>query len=106
MMKENNNIFLADGDALVYLAIPIHRKYSTTFFGAIHFVRTYLRTNFLTSLFLVSYVGIWSNCFCRRVVPKKSFKDNRTYELNNITQMLQVNKTSNIKYNVIHAKLN
>ena len=31
MMEENNDIFLAGGDALVYLAKPAHKKYSTTF---------------------------------------------------------------------------
>ena len=30
-MAENNDIFLAGGDALVYLAEPMHKKYSTTF---------------------------------------------------------------------------
>ena len=30
MMEENNDIFLAGGDALVYLAVPMHKKYSTT----------------------------------------------------------------------------
>ena len=30
MMEENNNIFLAGGNALVYLAIPLHKKYSVT----------------------------------------------------------------------------
>ena len=30
-LEENNYIFLADGDALVYLAEPIHKKCSTTF---------------------------------------------------------------------------
>ena len=30
MMEENNDIFYAGGDALVYLAIPMHKKYSTT----------------------------------------------------------------------------
>ena len=30
-MKENNDIFLAGGDALMYLAGPMHKKYSTTF---------------------------------------------------------------------------
>ena len=29
MMEENNNIFLPGGDALVYLAVPVHKKYST-----------------------------------------------------------------------------
>ena len=31
MMEENNDIFLAGGDALVYLAKPMHKKCSTTF---------------------------------------------------------------------------
>ena len=30
-MEENNVIFLAGGDALVYLAVPTHKKYSTKF---------------------------------------------------------------------------
>ena len=28
-MEENNDIFLAGGDTLVYLAVPLHKKYST-----------------------------------------------------------------------------
>ena len=32
MMEENNDIFFAGGDALLlYLAEPMHKKYSTTF---------------------------------------------------------------------------
>ena len=31
MMEENKDIFLAGGDALVYLAEPMHKKYFTTF---------------------------------------------------------------------------
>ena len=31
MMEENDDIFLGGGDALVYLAEPMHKKYSTTF---------------------------------------------------------------------------
>ena len=30
-MGENNDIFLVGNDALVYLAEPIHKKYSATF---------------------------------------------------------------------------
>ena len=29
-MEENSDIFLARGDAVVYLAIPLNKKYSTT----------------------------------------------------------------------------
>ena len=32
MMEGNGNIFLAGGDTLVYLAVPMPNKYSTTFF--------------------------------------------------------------------------
>ena len=50
MIGENNGIFLAGGDALVYLAEPMHKKYSTiNLFGAIHLVRTYLKTDFSTA---------------------------------------------------------
>ena len=31
MMEENSDIFLAGGDALVFLAGPIHKKYSAAF---------------------------------------------------------------------------
>ena len=31
MTEENNNIFLAGGDALVYLTEPMHKKYFTKF---------------------------------------------------------------------------
>ena len=37
MMEENNNIFLACGDALVYLAEPIHTKYCATFVWGLPF---------------------------------------------------------------------
>ena len=48
MMGENNDIFLAGGDALVYMAGPMHKKISQHLFEAIHLVRTYLRTDFST----------------------------------------------------------
>ena len=53
-MEKNYDIFLAGGDALVYLTKPMLKKYSTTWFGAIHLVRTYLMTNF--SIPLPQYV--------------------------------------------------
>ena len=36
-MEENNDIFLAGGDALVYLTGPMRKKYSTTIFGGYAF---------------------------------------------------------------------
>ena len=54
-MEENNDIFLVGGDALVYLAGIMHKKnIPQHLFGAINLVPTYLRTNFLTPLSLVS----------------------------------------------------
>ena len=54
-MEENNDIFLAGGDALVYLARPMHKKnIPQHLFGAIHLVCTYLKTDFSTPLPLVS----------------------------------------------------
>ena len=46
-MEENNDIFLPGGDALVYLARPMHKKnIPEHLFGAIHLTRTYARTDF------------------------------------------------------------
>ena len=36
MMEENNDIFLAGGDVLVYLAEQMHKKYSTNCFFPLH----------------------------------------------------------------------
>ena len=41
MMEENNDIFLAGGDSIVYLAEPMHKKYSTTFVWS-HLFSTYM----------------------------------------------------------------
>ena len=49
-MKENNNIYLAGGDALVNLAKSMHKNIPQHLFGAIHLVRAYLMTDFSTSL--------------------------------------------------------
>ena len=54
MMEDNRDIFLAGGDALVYLAVQMHKKYSATFVGAIHLLHTYLRTDFSNPLSFVS----------------------------------------------------
>ena len=43
-MEENKDIFLDGGDALVYLAEPIYKKYSTQF-GWCHLFSTYLMTD-------------------------------------------------------------
>ena len=46
-MEENNDIFVAGSDALVYLAYQCTKNIPQHLFGAIHLVRTYLRTDFL-----------------------------------------------------------
>ena len=48
MMEENNDIFLAGGDALVYLAVQCTKNIPQYLFGVIHLVRTYRRTDFST----------------------------------------------------------
>ena len=45
MMEENNKIFLAGGDALVYLARLMHQNIPQHLSGAIHLVLMYLLTN-------------------------------------------------------------
>ena len=108
MMEENNDIFLAGDDTLVYFTGPMHTKNILQhLLGAIHLVRMYLRTNFsmppspckhmYTFRVTVTAVGLFQ---------KIVFKHYRTYVLNNMTQMLQVNKNSNIKYNMVQVKLN
>ena len=46
MMEENGTIFLAGGDALVYLDESLHKNIPQHLFGAIHLVRMYLMTDF------------------------------------------------------------
>ena len=58
MMEENNDTFLAGGDALVYLTEPMHKNIQQNLFGTIRLVRTYLMTNFLTNFPLCVYVRI------------------------------------------------
>ena len=50
MMEENNDIFLAGGDAPAYLAEPMHKNIAQPLFWDIHLVRTHLVTDFSTPL--------------------------------------------------------
>ena len=45
MMEENSNIFLVSGDALVYLADPMHEKYSTKYSTKEHIINVYIYVN-------------------------------------------------------------
>ena len=61
MMEENNDIFLVGGDAVVYLPEPMQKNIPQNLFGAIHLVRTYLKTEFSTSLPLYAPYTFWMN---------------------------------------------
>ena len=50
MMEENNDIFLAGGDALVYLAETMQKNIPKHSFRVIHLVRTYLMADFSAPL--------------------------------------------------------
>ena len=83
MMKENNDIFFAASDALVYLVIPMHQKYSTTFAWG-HPFSTYVSStpclhckHMYVFRVTVSAAGLFQ---------KKPFKRNRTYILKNMLQ--------------------
>ena len=56
MVEENKGIFLSGGDALVYLAGPMHQNIPQHLSGAIHLVRAYLMTNFSTPLPLCTHM--------------------------------------------------
>ena len=53
-MEENNDIFLAGGDASVHQPDQYTKNIPQHLIGAIHLVRTYLKTDILTPLPLVS----------------------------------------------------
>ena len=99
MMEENNDIFLAGGDVLVYLAEPMHKK---------NIPQHCLGPSIQCVRILGPIFQPPSSCkhmYAFRVTVtvvalfQKILLNNRTYVLNNMTQMLQVNKNSNIKYN-------
>ena len=100
MMEENNDISLIGGLALVYLTGPMHKKYSTTFLWG-HPFSKYVFNPF-PSPFPNSFLPICTHL----ELLLTYFKHSRTYELNNMMQMLHVNENSNIKYNIIQVKLN
>ena len=60
-MEENSDIFLADGDALVYLAEPVHKKYFTTFIWG-HPFSMYVSYNRFFNPITHQYTGL-DQCF-------------------------------------------
>ena len=82
-MEENSDIFLADGDGLMYLAVPMHKNIPQHLSAAIHLVRTYLRTDFSTHLSLVSIcthvsaVGLFQKILLNTIAYKLSWVVNK-----------------------------
>ena len=65
MMEENGDIFLAGGDALVYLPGPLHKKYFTVFVWG-HPFSTYVSYGqFLNPIPLHAYVRVTHPLFVR-----------------------------------------
>ena len=106
MVEENNDIFLVTVMLQCTWSDQCTKNIPqpSTTFGAIHLVSTYFRTDFSTPR-SSKHMYVFRVCYCRRVVPKNYFKHNRSYVLNNMMQMLQLNKNNNIKYNTSKIKL-
>ena len=105
-MEENNDDCRTVGDALVYLAGPTHKKYSTTFVWG-HPFSTYVSQdrffNPPSPLYALRVTVTAVELFQKILLNTMA---HRKYVLNNMTQKLQVNKNTNIKYNIIQVKLN
>ena len=73
MMEEKNDIFLTGGDALVYLAVLMHKKYSATFVREHPFItyalkRVCYRKGFSTQHALFSLIEKW-----KKVLDSKGY---------------------------------
>ena len=97
-MEENNDIFLAGGDALVYLAEPMYKKYSTKLFWGNSF-STY-----------VSYDVLFSPCTQLHTFLMNSppFPQLRTYLMDGLFLNQKTNNNIPISYSLKykHSKKN
>ena len=94
MMEENNDIFLAGGDALVYLAEPTHKKYSATFV-CVHPFSTYVSYDqFFNSLPLYASLHILDDS------PQPQFLHLRTYLMDGLFLNQKTNKNIRISYSL------
>ena len=66
-MEQNNDIFLADGDALVYLANHCTKDIPQQLFGVIHLVHMHLMTDF--SIPLPSFTHLYTFCMIPSIPP-------------------------------------
>ena len=92
MMEENNDIFLAGGDALVYLAEPMYKKYSTKLFWGNSF-STY-----------VSYDVLFSPCtqLYTFLMNSPPFPQLRTYLMDGLFLNQKTNNNTGISYSLKH----
>ena len=89
-MEENNDIFLAGGDALVYLAEPMYKKYSTKLFWGNSF-STY-----------VSYDVLFSPCtqLYTFLMNSPPFPQLRTYLMDGLFLNQKTNNNIPISYSL------
>ena len=106
MMAENNDIFPAGGDALVYLAVPMHKKYSTTCVWGHPFSTQVCQDRFFNPPHPCNHMFAFRVTFSAVGLFQKILLSTIAHVLNNMTQMLQKNKNSSIKYNKIQVKFN
>ena len=99
-MEENNDIFLASDDALVYLPNQCTKNIPQQLFGAIHLVRTYLMIDFLTPLSQYTPVHIFHD--------PPPFLQLRTYLMDGLFLNQKTNKKIRISYSLKykHSKKN
>ena len=89
---EENNIFLAGGDSLVYLAGSMHKKYSAAFVWGHPLSTYYLMADFSTPLPLVRYVRILDD--------SSSIPQLRTYLMDGLFLNQKANKNIRIVYSL------
>ena len=95
-MEENNDIFLAGGDALVYLAEPMYKKYSTKLFWGNSF-STY-----------VSYDVLFSPCtqLYTFLMNSPPFPQLRTYLMDGLFLNQKTNNNIRISYSLKYKHSN
>ena len=101
MMEENNGIFLAGVETFG----PMQKKYFTTFVWGHPFSVYVCQDQFFNPLPPCKHMYAFRVTVTAVGLFQKILLNTRTYILNNMTQMLQVNKNSDIKYNIIQVKL-
>ena len=66
MVEENNNIILVGGDALIYLAETMHKKYSTTFSTYVSYDRFFNPPPLYTPVHILNEPALLHSASCVR----------------------------------------